>query len=77
MEFKRARLLVEKAFEEEDKRDLWEMWLSQYPWMNKENFVSFNDFYIRVTNPMSETPTEDIIDMVENIRKKVRERGDI
>lgn len=34
-----------KAIEKEQEEKVWEMWLSIYPKMDKNTFVSFKDFY--------------------------------
>lgn len=36
--------LVEVAAEKHQEERLWDMWLMQYQHMDKENFVSFEDF---------------------------------
>ena len=42
--------IITKAKEKETDQIIWEMWLSLYPNMNKDNFISFNDFKNKITN---------------------------
>jgi hypothetical protein len=36
--------LINKATEKEIEQKEWEMWISKYPAMNKENFIPFDKF---------------------------------
>lgn len=36
--------MLKKANEKQSDSILWDMWLAKYPWMDKDNFVNFNDF---------------------------------
>lgn len=41
--------LIAKAMEQERDERLFQQWVSQLPWMGRENFVSFADYKDRVT----------------------------
>ena len=45
------------------------MWLARYPYMDKDTFVSFEDFY-RPQATVSATPKEDILAEVARIREQ-------
>lgn len=36
--------LIKKAYEEKTNSIVWNMWLAKYPWMDKDNFISFEEF---------------------------------
>ncbi|OAA90705.1 hypothetical protein [Clostridium coskatii] len=36
--------LIKKVYEEKTNSMVWDMWLAKYPWMDKDNFISFEDF---------------------------------
>jgi len=42
---KRAIKLIIKAKKEEEKARLFQMWLAKFTLMDKESFISFDDFY--------------------------------
>lgn len=68
--------LIQKAREEETKRLLWEEWLTMRPYMDKDKFTTFEDFYksrvrpkVTVSNRKSK---EELLQEAEQIREKFR-----
>ena len=45
--------LLFDAIERENKQKAWDMWLSKYPQMTKDNFVQFSKFYEELTIPQT------------------------
>ena len=41
--------LILKAKEENRKEQIFQQWVAQLPWMDKDSFVSFADYYDQVT----------------------------
>lgn len=70
--------LIKKAYEKELGKKLWDMWLAKYPWMDKDNFVTFENFKEDMTgNDKTKKPKqtkEQIIAMAEEI-KAADQRG--
>lgn len=58
---KRAVKLINKAKEEETKARLFQMWLMRFTLMDKENFISFEEFYENATVPQIDTRPKDEI----------------
>ena len=67
--------LINKSLEKREERKAWEMWLTLYPNMTKENFMPFSEFFRMQKEPISKRPKEDILEEVERIRASVREKG--
>lgn len=64
--------LIKKAYEEKTNSMLWDMWLAKYPWMDKESFISFEDFKDKMLGQANEAKKpietkEEIIDRAEKI----------
>lgn len=36
--------LIVYAFKKDIEQTAWELWISKYPWMDEENFISFDEF---------------------------------
>ena len=47
------------------------MWIVKYSKMDKDNFVSFNEFLEMVKTPVSSKSTEEILKEVQETRKKI------
>lgn len=58
---KRAVKLINKAQEEERKARLFQMWLMRFTLMDKESFISFEEFYENATVPQVDTRPKDEI----------------
>lgn len=66
------RLLI-KAIEEENKEKVWDIWVTLYKEMDKKNFVTFEDFYTKMTANSNNSTTlsaDDIIAKAEEIKKR-------
>jgi len=66
--------LYAKAIEEQAKEKAWQRWLAEYPYMTKENFISFEDFYKALVVPahISQRTTEEILADVYEIREMLK-----
>lgn len=53
------------------------MWLAKYPYMNKDNFVSFNDWWDRLNTEISKRPAEDILRESLEIEAKLKIKGSV
>ena len=60
--------------EKREERKAWEMWLTLYPKMTKENFMPFSEFFKMQKQTISKRPKEDILDEVERIRASIRDK---
>jgi len=63
--------LLRKAEEMDTQDDLWQIWLTKYPYMGKDNFVTFEDFLEQVTRPVSQRSANEIISESKEIRRKL------
>lgn len=70
LEYETAFDLIRKAVKERERTKAWQIWLTKLPYMKKDNFITFEDYYKKITTKPSNTPKEDIINMVNEIRKK-------
>ena len=52
LKLKICNKLIIKGFFEIEKRKSWEIWLSQYPNMDKESYVSFDKYFPYTENDM-------------------------
>ena len=59
----------ERLREKQREQKHWQMWLARYPYMDKDTFVSFEDFY-KPQNKVSVKPKEDILADVARIREQ-------
>lgn len=64
--------LIYKAIEQRDERKAWEMWLTKYQNMNKDNFIPFTEFYKKANTKVSQKPTEEILKESHEIRQKLK-----
>ena len=65
--------IIAKALEEVEKERAWEMWLTEYPNMNADNFISFSDYHKLQTTPikkMEKRSEQEKLNEIEMIRKK-------
>lgn len=72
--------MLKKANEKQNDSILWDMWLAKYPWMDKDSFISFNDFknsiLKKVEEPKKSTKTkEEIITQSEKIIEAWKKGG--
>ena len=57
---------MKKAYEEESKARVWDLYLTQYPYMTEENFIDFGDYYATLTTPVSTKTEEEILSEIQN-----------
>lgn len=76
MDYKSAIKLINKAYEKDLEDKVYQMWLTLYPNMDKNNFISFEDFKAKVMikNIQSLSSAEDVLKEVSEIRKKLERR---
>jgi hypothetical protein len=69
---------INKAWEKNEERKAWDMWIARYVWMDKDNFIPFSEFYSIQTTPTINKSKNEILSMADEIEKKAqKERGDI
>ena len=66
--------VIFRELEKKKERKAWEMWLTLYPKMTKENFMPFSEFFDKQKNPISQRPKEDILEEAERIRASIRDK---
>lgn len=69
--------LIKKAYEEEEKEKLWQLYLTKYHYMDKETYVSFEDFCnpSKAIDRTYENKTfEEIVSEAESILDSLRTR---
>lgn len=68
--------LINKAIEKREEQRAWGMWISKYPYMTKDSFVPFSQFYNQQTHThtVSKRSTEDILREAEDIREKLEKK---
>jgi hypothetical protein len=66
-----------KSYEKREESKAWEMYLTKFPNMTKENYISFNDFWNGVKNrqPEQEKTVDEIREEFNEIRKIHQGRG--
>jgi len=63
------------AIEKNRENDLWETWALHYPRMDKENFISFEDYKKKsITQAVTKISFEDIEKEMEQVVKAFEER---
>jgi hypothetical protein len=79
MSLENAIELINKAYEKDLENKVWDMWLTKYQYMDKNNFVSFEDFKNSLMQPTTNTLSsiEDTLKEVSEIRQlKARKEGE-
>lgn len=58
---------INKAWEQERDKKIWEMWLAVYPHMSEETFVNYYDFKDKILNgkPKKEQTPKEMMTMVQ------------
>lgn len=60
--FRQALKLIETAVEKENREHYYRQWLARFTLMDKESYVSFEDFYESTKTPSVDTrPTDEIM----------------
>ncbi|MCR8635745.1 hypothetical protein [Paenibacillus radicis (ex Xue et al. 2023)] len=68
--------MISKAAVEHRKERLWDMWIARYAKMNRDNFISFDDFMKQATATPATASTktaQEILDDAEWIQHALRE----
>lgn len=66
---------VKNAHEQEAKERYFNQWVVQLPVMDKENYISFDDYCKKVTGQnIDMRPAEEIMAEVEEIRRQARSK---
>ncbi|WP_195269953.1 hypothetical protein [Eubacterium sp. 1001713B170207_170306_E7] len=81
MEFSEGISFIRKAFEKENEQRLWDLYIAQFPYMDKETFISFEDYKkqlmakpsAQINKPQSK---EQILESVEAIINLTVKGGD-
>lgn len=69
--------LIKKAYVEEEKEKLWQLYLTKYQYMNQETYIAFEDFInpSKVIDRTYENKTfEEIVSEAESILDSLRTR---
>ncbi|MGJ9383238.1 hypothetical protein [Salipaludibacillus sp. CF4.18] len=66
--------LIKKAFEKQEEDRARNMWLMRYQNMDDKTFIPFSQFFKLQTEPDNIRPKEDILQEVEEIRAKIRDK---
>jgi hypothetical protein len=65
--------LCTQAMEKEREQKAWEIWLSKYPSMDKDTFISFEDYYKGTKTEKQVQPSEeDILQDAQNILNSLK-----
>ncbi|MEC2070343.1 hypothetical protein [Alkalihalophilus marmarensis] len=73
MPFQEAADIYFKAVEQEQDQKLWEMWLARYQHMDKDNFLSFEQFKINSKSQRSiKRSEEEVLEDADNILKSLK-----
>lgn len=68
MPYQDALRIIAKGREKDFEKRLWDQYVSIYPYMNEENFISFEEFKDKTVKPVESTRTkEDVLGEVEGI----------
>lgn len=74
--------IIRKAYEQNQRDDLFKMWLVKYEHMTKDTFISFDKWYADIKkeqnnrNKLAKQSKEDILNTVAKIRAKVVEKNE-
>jgi hypothetical protein len=69
--------LIIKAMEQERDDRIFQQWVSQLPWMGRENFVSFADYKDRVTGAnIDRRSVAEIIKDLDEVEQELQGGGD-
>ena len=69
--------LLTKAFKKREEEKAWDMWVARYPYMDKKNFISFNDFLKKFEAPVHmqaslHSPDESVHDRYQKMKMKIK-----
>lgn len=72
MPFEFAVKAIKHSIEQNNERRVWEQWLTIYPHMNKDNFISFEDFYEKLKGNVDTRSTHDLLAEFDEIAALMR-----
>ncbi|MDQ0340273.1 hypothetical protein J2S00_003078 [Caldalkalibacillus uzonensis] len=66
-----------KAFKKREEQKVWEMWVARYPYMDKKNFISFNDFLKKFEAPVHmqtslQSPDKSVQERYKKMKMKIK-----
>ena len=75
MDWKSGFDLIFKGYEKQAEERIWQMWLARYPHMNKDNFVTYNDFKekMKPQEPIKQHSKEELLKLYFDMRFKQNE----
>jgi len=62
-------LLINKAVEQQNRDEMWSIWIAKYQHMDKDNYIAFDDFWKPVV--ISRRSTAEILREAEEIRARI------
>lgn len=69
--------LILKAMEKSRDERLFQQWVTQLPWMDKDNFVSFADYKDRVTGAnIDRRSVAEIMKELDEVERELQKGGD-
>ena len=72
MPIERSIALINKAKYENERDKAWDIWVRQVAFMSKENYQSFEEYWLKINKKIDQRPKEDIIARVQEIREKAK-----
>lgn len=69
--------LAAKAIDNREEAKAWDMWLTRYPYMTQENYIPFNQFYQKQSQPISNRSDEEILKESLEIRRRAKMRKEV
>ena len=69
--------MLEKSFENREKKKAWDLYLTKFPDMQKENYISFDDFWtgLKTKQQNEEKTVEEIRQEFTEVKKIHQGRG--
>lgn len=64
--------LLYKAHEKQEKQQAWEIWLTKYPNMTENDYVSFNEFWKKLKSPKIEESNESVQETFNRFKKVLK-----
>lgn len=65
------------AMEKQREEEIRQMWVVQLPFMNRETYISFSDYFDKITGRnVIKAPTSDILEEIKRVEAKFQRGGD-
>lgn len=74
MDFSLGVKIINKAYEERSKDRMYQAYCMYLPWMNEDNFMSFENFYNSSMVRYEDKDKEEVLEEVEDIIRLLEER---